>query len=546
MTVGFILIFGTLCFFFRISCSSKYDTRRLSSKFLSVSVVQGKSDFELLEASSVINQIERYCLKNKIHGWLCELAFVRTLQICYQQKIVLTIPLYDLYDDVTRNCTEENFNVTLFGGPVYSQIDTFCSLNKCSNTTRDHIVKKIHSHGGYWFPLADIMLYKASANQSTSSSSIASSKSIKTPIEPGWISMIEKFNTTMHKRRYDFHRLDKSRPHRRVFYGIFAGRLDQMPIHLAYTDLLLDAHLVTEVHIWDFTTDLNDTEYLSTFVRNSPRGGYHLFKRPYNENDRGSLTSEGYLFHSFYRHYLTNKRYRADDIIIKADDDIVFIDISRFDSFVNNISNKHLYFPNIVNNDVGLVIQANRNAHPSLEFILRAYQAQGSNLTSLMSKTIAVGRKGHKSMICPLTAIYCDDLRWHIDAWRQALFQDGIAAKLIHDAFLEDPLRFIEKSQLRGERYVEVRRRISINLIAGRASYIRTAFGKFLKDSCCDDEGFVGLWPFFSGDSHVIDTHFTIAHFAFSPQRRFYDGNMSDDLARYAAIVNFLTTVNIV
>ena len=74
--------------------------------------------------------------------------------------------------------------------------------------------------------------------------------------------------------------------------------------------------------------------------------------------------NEGYLFQSFYKHYCTNKRYRPDDIIIKADDDIVFIDISRFDSVVNNISHKHLYFPNIVNNDVGLVIQGNRNAHP--------------------------------------------------------------------------------------------------------------------------------------------------------------------------------------
>ena len=65
-----------------------------------------------------------------------------------------------------------------------------------------------------------------------------------------------------------------------------------------------------------------------------------------------------------------------------------------------------------------------------------------------MSKTIAVGRKGHKSMICPLTAIYCDDLIWKVDACRGAVFQNGIAAKRIHDAFLEDILRFIGKSQV--------------------------------------------------------------------------------------------------
>ena len=83
---------------------------------------------------------------------------------------------------------------------------------------------------------------------------------------------------------------------------------------------------------------LNNTEYLSEFVRDSPSGGYHLFRRPYKDSKRISRMNEGYLFQSFYRHYCTNKRYRPDDIIIKADDDIVFIDISRFDSIIYLIS----------------------------------------------------------------------------------------------------------------------------------------------------------------------------------------------------------------
>ena len=537
---GVLFLFGTFCCFtilyWRFEISDK--NQKLKSKIISVFVAMNKSYFELLEETSLISQLDNYCFKHKIADSQCELAFVRTLQMCYRQKIRLTIPLYDLFDEVTKNCTKVKFMVTLFGGPVHSQIDKFCSLNKCSNNTRDHLVKTIRSHGGYWFPLADITLFKASSNQTSGSSSNSSKKSL---VEPGWTSIINEFNTVVNKRKHDSHRLEKMRSHRRVFYGIFAGRLDQMPIHLAYTDLLLDAHLVTEVHIWDFTTDLNDTEYLSAFVRDSPRGAYHLFRRPYKDNKRISRMNEGYLFQSFYKHYCTNKRYRPDDIIIKADDDIVFIDISRFDSFVNDMSNKHLYFPNIINNDVGLVIQGNRNAHPSLEFILQSYQAQGSNLTSLMNRS-HVSRPSGRVNVCPLSAIYCNDTMWQLHDWRQALFVDGIAAKMIHDSFLEDPFRFIEKSRVRGERYVELRRRISINMIAGRASYLRSLFGKFLtKESCCDDEGYVGKWPLISNDSHVIDTHFTIVHFAFAPQRSTYDGNITADLARYAAIVNGIT-----
>ena len=165
-----------------------------------------------------------------------------------------------------------------------------------------------------------------------------------------------------------------------------------------------------------------------------------------------------------------------------------------------------------------------------------------------MNQPIVVGSSGLVYNICPLTAIYCNDTKWQANVWRQAMDQDGIAAKMIHDSFLEDPLRFIEESQVRGERYVEVRRRISVNMIAGRASYIRSLFGLFLtKNYCCDDEGYVALWPLIIGDSHVIDTHFTIVHFAFAPQRNTYDGNKTADLARYAAIINAITpTVDLV
>jgi len=63
-----------------------------------------------------------------------------------------------------------------------------------------------------------------------------------------------------------------------------------------------------------------------------------------------------YLWYSFYEHYLINKRYQPQDIFIKADDDIVFVDISSFQLFLNEIINStgpNIHFLNIINNDAG-------------------------------------------------------------------------------------------------------------------------------------------------------------------------------------------------
>ena len=41
-----------------------------------------------------------------------------------------------------------------------------------------------------------------------------------------------------------------------------------------------------------------------------------------------------------------------NDILIKCDDDIVFIDVNNFESYINSMKHGKFYYPNIVNNDV--------------------------------------------------------------------------------------------------------------------------------------------------------------------------------------------------
>ena len=532
------LLFGTIYSVTNVCSMSFRVTTNSSSRILSIYIRKGKPNFELLAkaGSSIIQQVDNYCHKNKITGLNCPDIFVRTLQSCYRERIKLEIPLYICFDKVIRNCTDANFTVTFDGGPLYYQINKFLSANKCSNSTRDHILKTILVKGEYWFPSSVIVLYKASSMGISTSSVNMSKIGI---IEPGWESIIEKIRLTLHRRKHYSHRLELSKSRRRVYYGIFAGRLLHMPIHFAYTDLLLDAHLVTEVHIWDFTSNAQDAEYLYTFVRESTRDGYRLFKRPSTDNSPDAGINSGYLFQSFYSHYASNKRYHSDDIIIKADDDLVFIDISNFDLFLNNISNKHLHFPDVVNNDVGFVIQGNRNAHLSSNIILEAYTGLGRNFDVHMKTFIATERTGSLK-VCPLSAIFCNDTVWRENDWRLGLYSDGIIARMIHEAFLENPFQFIMKCLSSGERFVDLNRRISINMFATKISYFRIVFNMFLKSNY-DDESYIATWPTMSKDSHIIDTHFTVAHFAFENQRRTYDGNISADLERYARIVSAIS-----
>jgi len=51
----------------------------------------------------------------------------------------------------------------------------------------------------------------------------------------------------------------------------------------------------------------------------------------------------------------------------------------------------------------------------------------------------------------------------------------------------------------------------------------REVLHQFLTSYCCDDEGFIGIWPSISGFRHVIDTSFTIAHMSFYAQKEVKD-----------------------
>ena len=486
----------------------------------------------------LIGQIMNFCSTNNITSLYCADFFADIIIKMHVEGINLPIPLHE--EKVMIGSEFINFEIRLHNGSLFHQIEAFCSTHKCGASGLKAI-KSIFTqrHRKFWFPKGYISLDMIQSMNNVSMHSYSMDK----VLEPSWNKLAKKIHTYIHSKKNMKKRIAKIEPnHNRIFYTIFSGRKEFMNIHLTYTDMLLDANLVHEVHIWDFAPFLQSYE-LADFIRLTPRDGYRLFRRPPKDNNIKSPLNQGYRYQSYYDHYSNNQRYQSNDIIIKADDDIVYLDILSFEKFINNITFTSIHFPNIVNNDVTFVIQAKRGVHPLLHRFLIAYESTGVDLSERMYRFMCAKKDvtDYTALkICPLTALYCKEVV--NGTWWGSTYESGIMASGIHNIFLQDPYTYAMKSR-NGVRYVRVGRRISLNMFGLRISLFREAFSQFLTHThCCDDEGYVGKWPSMSRHKHYIDTHFTVTHFSFGPQRDNYYGNMSYDLSQYLSLAKMLSS----
>jgi hypothetical protein len=319
------------------------------------------------------------------------------------------------------------------------------------------------------------------------------------------------------------HEYDRGTNYPRVYYAIFAGRSKYLDIHLKYCDILLRLKYVTEIHLWDFTgngwdftfDNFENKNYLAKFVRDTPMEGYRLFQKSSSKNNRfrrrNGFEDYDYRWGSFYEHYAYNKRYRDTDILIKADDDIVYMDLSHFARFINDISSytdgstTHLHFPNIINNDAGFIVQA--DFLPNSNTIQKWVEFYTSTVQLNLTDQLARGYDNiyHNLFTEPLTTF-----QYGVYTQDYFLFD-------FHELFLKDPKVFIDAMhvQVRSSRFVTINKRISLNMFAGDFISIRKYFTMFLHLFCCEDESFVGAIPSITGDSHIMHKHFVISHFAF-------------------------------
>jgi len=304
-----------------------------------------------------------------------------------------------------------------------------------------------------------------------------------------------------------------------VFYAIFAGRSKFLKIHLQYCNILLQLNYVTEVHIWDVTAgdDEETRDYINKFIRDTDLPGYRLFGMPsYSTTSYASEFTSSYLWGSFYIHYLNTKRYSAADILIKADDDIVFIDLSYFAKFINVVAGcngSHLHFPNVVNNDAGFIIQANQLNNSALNKWMNFYTMDlHINFTDRMMTPVHYPNNSRLDQE-PLTSS------------QSGTHTQPEFAFDMHAAFLSSPRTFLRDMQRNSsssgrdeETLVGIHGWVSTNMYAGKMDVIQSCFRSFLWNHCCDFDSFTGTWTSITGQSNLVHVDFLVSHFAFHLQ----------------------------
>jgi len=254
-----------------------------------------------------------------------------------------------------------------------------------------------------------------------------------------------------------------------IYLTIFAGREKFLSILTIYLDILLERGLVDEIHVWDFIRNESDRSYVQTMCE---KKGYRLMIPHY------PVKTE-HKWQPYYKYYLECSTITDNDIIIKCDDDIVYIDVDKFEYFTKQVQGDSIFFPNIYNNDVGAYWQNEYGAH---DFI----------------KKIPVTLEQSRGCQTPLTG-------WFKNWWI------GIT---IHRFFLDHTKRCILET-------MDIKdwdSHVFINFFATTAKYFRKCVAlysncDFDDEICISANSCVRL-----GTTNKIVLGFSVVHYSFGPQ----------------------------
>lgn len=340
----------------------------------------------------------------------------------------------------------------------------------------------------------------------------------------------------------------------KVIFTIFAGRKSNLEILFSYLETLYKSRDIDEVHVWNFTREVCDEEYIKEYLNNFNikkvydgetiefRDNMIIDKYRLNIKDKNLVISyinnnsetviQSIVFNSkekikirvnknikesyftvtcdndacniftstitdhmivkypdwklfnlenkkswaeYYYYYSNQKDYSGDDVIIKCDDDIVFIDTLQFKTFIKRrIENQKymLFFPNIINNGVIAYHQS-------------------------------------KMELIPMDMPY--------DTFYGKLVNDGMLANDIHAHFCNNTISYLTKSRnIKNVISHKIGDRISINFFAILAKHIFV-----YREVGWDDEHDITVTiPNIHNWGIGIDMSMTVSHLGFSPQRK--------------------------
>jgi hypothetical protein len=247
-----------------------------------------------------------------------------------------------------------------------------------------------------------------------------------------------------------------------IIFTCFAGRERYMKILIPYIRRLK----VDEVHIWDYTRNDQDAQYLKKTCSE-----FRIFS-----------VSDKSTYKEYYNYYTRDRFPDPMTVLIKCDDDIVFIETAQFNAFIKarRESQALIMSPIVINHPICQPIQLQRGILPG--FVRTDF--------------------GH----------------------------DANPNK-IHKYFLKNPKRFIaecKKTTRLSELPLVSQYRFNINFIA----ILGRDFDILQNEAIVhDDEAFLGI------NKHIIiDHHFVVAHMAYTAQRNLgYDE--TNHLQKYSKLL---------
>lgn len=316
--------------------------------------------------------------------------------------------------------------------------------------------------------------------------------------------MKPKINLTMEEYEHD---ANKKMKH--VIWTCFAGRKNNLKIMLRYVLALIERGFVNECHLWNFTRNEEDDRWLRQHFKEKKLNlsGDTLQSsnqtHPLEDPIRLINVRNKRSWSEYYMHY-TKERYQ-DHIIIKCDDDIVFIDVEQFGKFIENrirSPDTLLAFPSIINNALC------SNFQQDAGFL----DVEKSGLGCFPFNS----RQGR-------------------------LWKDGILAENLHDHFIDCLEEYRKKSSKLSTRMVKKGVRVSINLFA-----IMSKDLDVFKNMGSDDEHDLTVFKTakLNRQNHV-DLSCFVAHLAFAKQRA-TGMNEKRILERYANIADDMDLPKIV
>lgn len=237
---------------------------------------------------------------------------------------------------------------------------------------------------------------------------------------------------------------------------------------MKYVILMLNRGIIHECHLWDFTRNMQDHKY----VNGLSDGSDERIKLMHVDNKCN--------FNGYYKFY--SSAYQGlDVIIVKCDDDIVYIDVDAMPAFLafrDTHRDHFICLPEIINNG------------------LCAHYMQ---------------RQDHVGLCIPPCCPHTFEQR---DGGFESLVSDASKALWLHEWFLDR-----ERGRSRvGHILLGHRQRISINMFAMMSKDLHL-LGE--PGVTIDDEAYLSTsLPARLDRCNSVFTGLTVSHFGFSPQRR--------------------------